>query len=231
MKMSVLDLHPEYKPFVGEYYNDNKKTPIKILFIGESHYLPEEYNIDYSEWYNNDTESFKKKYSIKEEHLSWINTSKIIEEDVIKGIPARAHFIYTQIGDIYGHIFLDNKCYKEALKHIAFVNYFIRPKKKNKDNFSDEDKEKAFVNLKEVVDEKKPDKVIFINKESYTSYSESMKKSFDKNLDSRVVKNYTPHPSTEKWEEKCISYGNISGREKLIEMLNEIKEEFKTIKN
>ena len=58
-----------------------------------------------------------------------------------------------------------------------------------------------------------------------------MKKSFDKNLDSRVVKNYTPHASTEKWEMKCREYGNISGKEKLIEMLNEIKEEFKTIKN
>lgn len=222
--MSVLDLHLEYKPFVGEYYNDSQKTPIKILFIGESHYLPEEYNIDYSEWYNKDTEWFK----IKEDDLTWINTSKMIEEDVIKGIPARAHFIYTQIGDIYGHIFLDNKCYKEALKHIAFVNYFIRP---SKGSFCKEDKEKAFINLKEVVDKIKPDKVIFINKESYTSYGESMKKSFDKNLDSRVVKNYTPHPSTKKWEEKCISYGNISGREKLIEMLNEIKEEFKPIKN
>ena len=230
--MSVLDLHPEYKPFVGEYYNDSQKTPIKILFIGESHYLPSQYNIDYREWYNKDTEWFKKEYKIEEKHLSWINTSKIIEEDVIKGIPARAHFIYTQIGDIYGNIFLDNKCYKEALKHIAFVNYFIRPKKKNKDKCSDEDKEKAFINLKEVVNEIKPDKVIFINKESHTSYGESMKKSFDKNLDSRVVKNYTPHPNQKKcWEEKCISYGNISGREKLIEMLNEIKEEFKNIKN
>jgi hypothetical protein len=229
--MSLLKLHPEYKPFVGEYYNDSQKTPIKILFIGESHYLPPQYKIDYSEWYNRDTEWFKKEYKIEEKHLSWINTSKIIEEDVIKGIPAKAHFIYTQIADIYGYIFLDNKCYKEALKHIAFVNYFIRPKKKNKDNFSDEDKEKAFINLKEVVNEIKPDKVIFINKESYTSYGESMKKSFDKNLDSRVVKNYTPHPSTEKWEMKCREYGNISGKEKLIEMLNEIKEEFKTIKN
>lgn len=67
--MSVLDLHPEYKPFVGKCYNDSKKTSIKILFIGESPYLHKEYNIGYSDWYKKDTDYFKRKYKIEGKYL------------------------------------------------------------------------------------------------------------------------------------------------------------------
>ena len=222
MKMSVLDLHPEYKPFVGEYYNDNQKTPIKILFIGESHYLPPQYNIDYSEWYNNDTEWFKKKYKIEEKHLLWINTSKIIEEDVIKGIPARAHFIYTQIGDIYGNIFLDNKCYKEALKYIAFSNFFVRP---SKGDFLKKDVLVSLDNLLDNITNLNPDKIIFITKKAYNKGFEkySIKEQKYLCLPSKITTAIC-HTRFSEWELGYDKCNQPVGRQKLIDTLISIKE-------
>ena len=220
--MSVLDLHPEFTPFMGEYYNDSEKTPIKVLFIGESHYLPKEYNIDYKEWYERDTDWFKRKYKIEEKHLSWINTSKIIENDVVKGIPAKAHFIYTQIGDIYGNIFLDNKCYKEALKHIAFSNFFVRPAK---GSFCKKDVLMALENLLNNIKNTNPNKIIFISKTAYNKgfneYSINDPKYLD--LRSQIIVSIC-HTRCSEWELGYDKYNQAKGRQKLIDILISIRE-------
>ena len=45
----IYNLHPELAPFVGKHYT---KAPLKVLFQGESHYLPADYNHKVGqEWY------------------------------------------------------------------------------------------------------------------------------------------------------------------------------------
>ena len=39
--MTLLSLHPELAPFIGKLY---PKAPLKVFFLGESHYLPAAYN-------------------------------------------------------------------------------------------------------------------------------------------------------------------------------------------
>ncbi|WP_157231242.1 MULTISPECIES: hypothetical protein [Capnocytophaga] len=47
--MTIYTLHPELAPFVGKHY---AKAPLKMLFQGESHYLPEAYDHKVvQEWY------------------------------------------------------------------------------------------------------------------------------------------------------------------------------------
>lgn len=37
----IYTLHPELAPFIGKHY---AKAPLKVLFQGESHYLPAAYD-------------------------------------------------------------------------------------------------------------------------------------------------------------------------------------------
>ena len=47
--MTIYTLHPELAPFIGKHY---AKAPLKVLFQGESHYLPAAYDHKVGqEWY------------------------------------------------------------------------------------------------------------------------------------------------------------------------------------
>lgn len=51
--MSALDLHPELETFVGNNYGKTGGT--KVLYYGESHFLPNNKGETFSDevWYNN----------------------------------------------------------------------------------------------------------------------------------------------------------------------------------
>ena len=52
----IYTLHPKLAPFVGKHYT---KVPLKVLFQGESHYLPETYDHKVGqEWYEGSTASY-----------------------------------------------------------------------------------------------------------------------------------------------------------------------------
>lgn len=54
--MTLLSLHPELIPFIEKLY---PQAPLKVLFLGESHYLPAAYNHKVGqEWYERSTASY-----------------------------------------------------------------------------------------------------------------------------------------------------------------------------
>ena len=114
-------LHPELTPFIEKLY---PKAPLKVLFLGESHYLPAAYNHKVGqEWYERSTAS----YGFTTEALAWLNTGAIIRHDVIESSYKNpAHNIYRNIGKVYSEVFAKGD-YPQALEHVAFGNYFLRP--------------------------------------------------------------------------------------------------------
>lgn len=52
----IYKFHPKLAPFIGKLY---PKASLKILFLGESHYLPAAYNHKVGqEWYEHNTTSY-----------------------------------------------------------------------------------------------------------------------------------------------------------------------------
>ena len=117
----IYNLHPELFPFLGKDY---PKALLKVLFLGESHYLPATYNHKVGqEWYERSTAS----YRFSAEALAWLNTAAIIRHDVIESnYKNPAHNICRNIGKIYGEVFAKGD-YPQALEYVSFGNYFLRP--------------------------------------------------------------------------------------------------------
>lgn len=77
---NFLNLHQEVQFFEGNNYSFNEGK--KILFLGKSHYLPPKYDNSIKnkvEWYQNDANYF----CIKNNDLDYLNSKKIINEEVI----------------------------------------------------------------------------------------------------------------------------------------------------
>ena len=71
---------PEMKPFIGTDYERTKEKGCALLVIGESHYLPDSSTIhkDGNAWYaTNDS-------LLTQTEKDWINTSKLIKDDISK---------------------------------------------------------------------------------------------------------------------------------------------------
>lgn len=127
-RFKKINIYKRYNlliPFVGKNFSVADK---KILFIGESHFLPKEtYNrIEKDEilsWYKVKQEDYK----FNKEEKDYINTRNIINRDVINSeYQNKSHSIYRNLGIEYAESF-GFVNYNEALPHIAFYNYFLRP--------------------------------------------------------------------------------------------------------
>lgn len=135
---NFLNLHQEVQFFKGNKYSSNEGK--KILFLGKSHYLPSVYDKSIkkkSEWYQNDANYF----GINSKHLDYLNSEKIINEEVIDKCRNKQccklnkkHEIYQYIARACEEANLfsnNNQCLYEILENIAFSNYFLRPGKED----------------------------------------------------------------------------------------------------
>lgn len=106
---------PAMKPFIGLNYG--QRNSLKIMLIGESHYLPKGSTISYDSkrWYNS-TQS-----DLTIEEIEWINTRKILNGDW----KPKGHMIFRQLNNQLSNF--TNKSEFRAMESIAFMNGFQRP--------------------------------------------------------------------------------------------------------
>lgn len=209
--------YPVLKPFVGENY---KEFNPKVLFIGESHYLPQEWNNKINtEWYNQSLE----RYNFSEKDLAYLNTFNIIKNDVINCDHKNpSHSIYRNIGDVFGSVFKLGS-YKNSLNYISYYNYFPRPAEFeggsiNNDWFSDN--QVSFQTLIEINKILNPKYIIFVSKKAKKAfdsiyYSENYTHS--KDIDTIKI-SQIPHPSSAWWNKPAKNYDNLSGKEFLTQI-------------
>lgn len=212
--MTLLSLHPELSPFIGEHYS---QAPLKVLFLGESHYLPAVYNHKVGqEWYERSTAS----YSFTTEALAWLNTAAIIRHDVIESnYKNPAHNIYRNIGKVYGEVFAKGD-YPQALEYIAFGNYFLRPAEVCGDSIvinGWEEEVRSFQQLVALEKRLQPALIVFVSKKAYESFVRVAQAEGATALLSKAKS--VPHPNSAWWNRSITQYEGRTGKEGLGRLL------------
>lgn len=211
-------LHPELAPFIGKKYEHN------VLFIGESHFLPSEYDHKIGqEWYYTPTTAYK----FTPQALAFLNTTAIIRHDVIESVVKNpSHSIYRTIGDAYGEVFGKGD-YRSALEYVAFSNYFLRPAEVCGGSIelnSWDEEVLSYQNLVALDKKLAPKRIIFVSKKARQSFHR-VRHSADADNNAQKLEAkmcVVPHPASAWWNRPSASYANMSGRELLRRILQEI---------
>lgn len=221
--MSVLELHPELETFVGNNYGKTGGT--KVLYYGESHFLPNNKGETFSDevWYNNTS----KDLGLSDKDIGWINTKEIIRNDVIDSpLKDKSHSMYRNIGNVHGEA-LNKGDYRTALDDLSYGNYFKRPAETTGGSIkvTEMDKEVAYDAFKKDLETLKPDKIAFSSKKAYEAAIETANKRGDNKilqfLKERAV--VVPHATSAWWNRISKAYGGLSGKERLIQFLRDPK--------
>ena len=212
--MIIYSLHPELAPFIGKLY---PKAPLKVLFLGESHYLPAAYNHKVGqEWYERSTAS----YGFSAEALAWLNTAAIIRHDVIESnYKNPAHNIYRNIGKVYGEVFAKGD-YPQALEYIAFGNYFLRPAEVCGESIiinGWNEEVRSFQQLAALEKQLQPALIVFVSKKAYESFVRVAQTQGATALLSKVKS--VPHPNSAWWNRAIAQYEGRTGKEELKNIL------------
>lgn len=217
--MSVLDLHPELKTFVGDNYG--KGGSPKVLFYGESHFLPENKGGNFSdkEWYGNSSDEL----GLNDTDKAYLNTSEIIKNDVINSsFKNKSHSMYRNLGNVHGEAF-DKEDYHTALNEVAYGNYFKRPAETTGGSIkiTEMDEEVSYNAFKKDIEILKPNKIVFSSKKAYNSALKMARKHNDVEMiqliEGKIV--VVPHATSAWWNRKSKVYGGLSGKERLKQFL------------
>jgi len=217
---------PQMLPWIGCEYESSRFK--RLLIIGESHYLPDDADEDLLDpdiWYNQDHKDY---YSVGEEIEQNTNTRTFVS---LGHWSSRAHSIYREPERLIKNLITRNSKQTEnetgnALRYVAYYNYFLRPAKKGQSikqilippNNAEEmgvDEKYADDTFRELVGIIKPDFVYFLSKFAYDTYMKNNKTVYNFKSD------YSPHPCCAWWNRKHINYHEkiLSGKEKMIEFL------------
>jgi len=198
--------YPKMIPWIGENYSSSKT---KILFVGESHYLPMDITAhhDVDKWYLG-----KVKSSIKEDR--GINTRNVIERFVTSKKTKKSHHIFLNMGEVLKG---EEHSAKSIYYHIAFMNFFQRPAEKTGGSIQVKQKDIDVANdtLIKVIKTIKPDIIIMGSQKAYKHLD---KEDFNE-LSIPLIQ--TPHPASAWWNRRSKKYANLSGKEALIKALKE----------
>ncbi len=124
-KLDHYHKFPLMMPFVGSHFQQQKK---KVLFIGESHYLPLEYSLHSNayEWYNNYSQNDIIPTVKNKDVLCWIYTRFGPNSGNNQKYYSRAYSIYRNIDksilDVFKPDLTDN-----MFRYVSYYNYFQRP--------------------------------------------------------------------------------------------------------
>jgi hypothetical protein len=213
--------YPESLPFIG---NNWTVSETKILFIGESHYIPGKVLSDMldkethvADWYQNNSNKFDSYLS------NYINTRDVID----KAEKIKEHGFRKPLTIFYNM--------KSAIKEtdpalvslpfvfpmFSFYNYFQRPafeESKSIDNNSIDD-QVAFRTLQLITEIIKPKKIVFVSQKAKRSFDTLRRNDQTSKVFKDVMIEGVQHPSCAWWNKKSQASGGRTGRQKFIDIL------------
>ncbi|MCH5159140.1 MAG: hypothetical protein J1F33_08095 [Clostridiales bacterium] len=225
--------HPTLKPFIGKNYLSNE-LGMKILLVGESHYVEEplpEITSDslLSDWWGDTPPLIN--------DISWYTTRGTIG-NFMSGKSGAAYALFREPCKIYNQCVLNGKYQKwqdvySIYDSFAYMNYFQMPALYKRISlwnsllkFNEETNKVHPLSLKiwnktedlsndvflSVVEILKPDKIIFLSTEAYNAFVRQ-------NKDYNETKIFaTVHPTCAWWNRKMKD--GLSGKERLVECFN-----------
>ena len=195
--ISFYDLHPEWIPFVGSNYINNK-----VLLVGESHYVDSVFDLskyDFkNRWYNKSYSDICKDVKNSDDLWVFLKTyfwTRAVLVTFADGEPGAGYGIFANplrelglLGD------------KKNIKEFAFMNYFQRPSNWGAQLYSNEDdNDIAYTVFKEVISDKylAPEKIIFLSQNAYNCFAK--KAINEKDLFKNISIYKVCHPTCAWW--------------------------------
>ncbi|MGN6397903.1 MAG: hypothetical protein ACTHMI_20190 [Mucilaginibacter sp.] len=212
-----LKKYPQMLPFIGSAWT---KAANKILFIGESHYLPNGSKIknNSDDWYAGSADGFTG------EELGHTSIRDIIA-DMEHGPFNKGYTIFynlkrgiTQVHPSYQH--------NEPLFHnFGYYNYFQRPAEINGGSIKNSrvDNQIAYKTLKTIVAISQPTTLIFVSKKAVHSFWDENAKDSESAFPERF---HLPHPASAWWnkkhKERYDSTEVTTGKERFIKIITDL---------
>lgn len=190
--------HKTFLPHIPKGYGKNGR---KIFIIGESHYLPKEYDrqITAENWYTNPSSIYE---LLSKESVGWINTRGVIEFFSGPAKLARGHRIFQNLDNAYKEVFNGDKLFDSAV----YFNYFQRPAENQGGSIKVHklDSETALANLTGLCSILQPDLIIFTSSKAFKDFNRTATKD-TKNKLPQVE--HVPHPACAWWNRTSRNYG------------------------
>jgi hypothetical protein len=219
-EMQHLINYPQMLPFIGNKWKQQSK---KILFLGESHYIPGdelkdlENETHLTDWYNNTSDNFY------EGLADYIDTRGVVEKadnPDEEGFAKPLTIFYNIKRELKNNLpLLKNE--SQIFPFFSFYNYFQRPHFVEGDSIqnNENDNQIAFQTLKSIIKIIKPTLIIFVSTKAKQSFRSKLNNEVDKSSFDNIVVDGVPHASSQWWNRKSAAYSNKTGREKFISLI------------
>lgn len=217
-KLQIFDRFPNFIPYVGgEYGRDDKHK--KLLLIWESYYdttgKTTKYDKDVRGWYVSEKKDIIDNYFCKlfkdgseSYNNHWNFASKMYEKGIDRKSPT-----FQNAEKILDKFSMD----KNSFKYCAGYNYYLRPASNSSSIKSNNlDEEVAREALKAIIQELKPDVVIFFSKKANASF-----KPYRVELEPIKYKAFV-HPASAWWNRKSGKEPQKTGKQRFEEFIEEL---------
>lgn len=201
------------RPWIGSDYT---KQNIKLLTIGESHYLAKKstYHHDVDEWYKGISMCNKK-------DKAGIHTRNVIFNGINTKWKKKSKLIFKNTEQAL----FDTKMFStkpiSAYDNIAFMNFFQRPAERNGRSIKVSQLDNVISNqvFREVVEIIEPDAVAFTSVLAYKNAKKGGSLDFLKSKNIPFVR--CPHPGMPWWNKVAKVYKNRTGKQHFISFIND----------
>lgn len=213
--------YPQLLPFIGNAWEQQIS---RVLFVAESHYLPETSNgkSNSETWYNNDA-SF-----LNPTEIGWSHTRGVVtaadQYAVDKKHFAKGHSIFYNLKKAIFEAWKIKNTGQTLFQHFGYYNYFQRPAEITGKSIINAglDNRIAYYTIKAIAESTKPTTIIFVSKKAYNSFGYWRRQEMDRVFADTVVY-HVPHPASAWWNKKSKAYNNLTGRARFIEILKDMK--------
>lgn len=206
-----LKIYPNLLPWVGNGY---RAATLKILLLGESHYLPKgvSYHHDVDDWYSGIQIA-------SVEDLKWITTRSIIKNGLQNGWKGASKTIYRNLSSTL--VAANFSPIEAPFASLAYMNFFQRPAEKTGESLrvKDADRRVGAATVTHVASCLKPNLVIFCSSLAWRVAN-----------DERLLLTLksqgcgfggVPHPASAWWNRKSLIREGRTGRQVFCDLVRQ----------
>ncbi|MFI3292609.1 MAG: hypothetical protein SNI70_03715 [Rikenellaceae bacterium] len=181
-------LHPEYLPFVGRNYQENK-----VLLVGESHYVKGEDVGDLAQWYHTSTEALFAPLGNEHQHYRhWFNTRGVVKNFAFHE-NSKSYTMFSNPMKSIIEVGTSSATQTHAMTHVAFCNYYQKPSLEagaTVEN-TEENQQNSKAIFQQILAILQPKMVVFLSRKAYQAFGETAPNIY-----------VTDHPTSSWWHRR-----------------------------